>query len=118
MLNTLSQNPNLPPQRKNEIDEKRKKLQESIEATLYLHRENNTPINQVMSEINNDGDAIASDMIWNLSRPTGARESVKMQSQFMDCSDGILCSGGNNVFKYSIRGDVPVPGASTTFEIN
>ena len=92
VLSLASQNPNLPDRRKKEIEDKRETLKQSIDATLELQRERNAPLNQVVSQINQEGDAIRGD----LSQERLVQDSAEMQSesarrQFFDCSDNTLC---------------------------
>ena len=55
VLALASQNPNLPERRRKEIENKRDYLKQSIDATLELQRERNSPLNQVVSQINQEG---------------------------------------------------------------
>ncbi len=92
VLSLASQNPNLPPKRKVEIEDKRNSLKSSIETTLELQKEKNLPLNEVVAQINQDGDAIHND----LSRDRLKRDQLELDFQgvrnrLFDCSDGVLC---------------------------
>lgn len=94
VLTTLSQNPNLPPQRKQEITDKRKALKEQIEVTVELQHERSEPLNNVLSQINTEGrrlqsEAVAEDLT-NDANSTGNRRA---DVNFMDCSDAVMCAG-------------------------
>ena len=92
MLNILEQNPNLPQKRKKEISEKRKKLKDSIDATLKLQEVENTPLNTVISQITKEGRFYQGK---NTERTLGSEasriNSGRSQRQLFDCSDGVLC---------------------------
>lgn len=100
VLTTLSQNPNLPPQRKQELEQKRQALKEQVELTVELSKQRNEPINQVLSQINSEGkrlqsESVAEDLGNDAVLETNHRTSVNL----MDCADGVLCDvggGGSN----------------------
>jgi hypothetical protein len=92
VLAIASQNPNLPDRRRKEISDKRDYLKQSIDATLELQRERNSPLNQVVAQINQEGTAIRED----LSEERIVRDGVSLdtesaRSRFFDCADGIMC---------------------------
>ena len=96
VLTTLSQNPNLPIQRKQEIEEKRKALKEQIEMTIALQKERNEPINQVLSQIQEEGtrlesEAVADDLDLDSDNQNNHRNEVNLT----DCSDWVMCQKGN-----------------------
>jgi len=94
MLSTLAQNPNLPPNRKAEIEQKRKTLKESIEMTLSLQKERNVPLNQVLSQVNHDGARYQSEMVRDdLNLDASRRNNRHTESVFLDCADGVMCQG-------------------------
>ena len=94
MLSTLSQNPNLPPNRKQEIEQKRRLLKESLDTTLTLQRQKNTPLNTTVSLINETGARIHDGLVRDaLARDSDQEAAQRVQSQFMDCADGVLCGG-------------------------
>lgn len=98
VLTLAAQNPNLPDRRKKEIEDKRDTLKRSVEVTLELQRERNTPLNEVVSQINSEGEGIHLD----LSRERIVRDQTELEanttrSRFFDCADGIMCeqAGGS-----------------------
>lgn len=97
MLNIMEQNPNLPANRKSEIADKRKKLKDSIESTLQLQDAKNTPLNTVVSQITKEGrfyQGKATERTFD--NEANRINSERSQSEFFDCSDGILCDQGGN----------------------
>ncbi|MBT4791325.1 MAG: hypothetical protein HON90_07125 [Halobacteriovoraceae bacterium] len=95
ILNILEQNPNLPETRKQEIANKRKKLKDSIEATLQLQEAKNTPLNTVVSQINREGRIYQGQATErNFNNDSNRINSKRSQGQFFDCADGILCDQG------------------------
>lgn len=94
MLTTLAQNPNLPDNRRREIEQKRRALKDSIDATVSLQRQRNTPLGAALSQINERGSRLQERMVRDALSVDGAAESMKRtQSEFMDCSDGVMCDG-------------------------
>ncbi|MGE3756847.1 MAG: hypothetical protein AB7H97_03780 [Pseudobdellovibrionaceae bacterium] len=92
VLALASQNPNLPESRKKEIENKRDTLKQAVQTTLDLQRERNTPLNEVASQINQEGESIH----LGLSRERLVHDQTELESQsakshFFDCSDGVLC---------------------------
>ena len=97
MLNILEQNPNLPAPRKKEINEKRKKLKDSVDATLQLQEVQNTPLNAVISQITKEGRLYQGQSTERtLGNEANRINSKRSQRQLFDCSDGILCSSDPN----------------------
>ena len=92
LLTAVSQNPNLPDNRKVEVEQKRKALKDQIELTVTLNRQKDVPLNQVMSQVNAEGLQYQGEMT---RRRMGTDESQHMerrtQATIMDCADGILC---------------------------
>lgn len=92
VLTTLAQNPNLPPQRKQEIEEKRKALKEQIELTVQLQKQRSEPLNQVLSQIHNEGNRLQSQSIADdLSSDANTESNRSLDANFMDCSDSVMC---------------------------
>ena len=92
ILTTLSQNPNLPDNRKKEIENKRKALKEQVEMTVTLQRSRNEPLNQVLSQINEAGGTLESEAIGqDLSRDAAAARGDANAHELMNCSDGVMC---------------------------
>ena len=87
-------NPNLPPNRKQEIDEKRRQLKDSLEVSLTLSRQRNTPLSAALSKINEKGAGISDTLVQEaLSNDTDKEAEARMQATYLDCSDAILCGG-------------------------
>lgn len=92
ILLLAAQNPNLPDRRKKEIEDKRQTLKTSVEVTLDLQKERNAPINEVVAQINQEGESIHQDLSRNrIKQDRSDMESQSARSQFFDCSDGVLC---------------------------
>ncbi|HEX7676326.1 MAG TPA: hypothetical protein VF412_19280 [Bdellovibrio sp.] len=93
ILSVASQNPNLPDRRKKEIADKRQALKESIDATLDLQRERNSPLNKVVAQINEEGLTISRELSEEkLSRDDAEQSGRSIKSKLFDCSDGVLCN--------------------------
>ena len=92
ILAVVAQNPHLPPERQTELEEKRRRLKDSVDLTLELERERNAPLRQVLHEINTDGeryrDGYTSEL---LDEDQAARRWGLDHDTFFDCSDGIMC---------------------------
>ncbi len=92
ILTALAQNPNLPENRKQEIDRKRRALKDSIEVTVALQKQTNEPINQVVAQINDEGHRYLSEQVRDdLSNDSAVQRNVRVQSELMNCSDGFMC---------------------------
>lgn len=92
VLSVAGQNPNLPDSRRKQIEEKRAWLKQSVESTLELQQQRNTTLNQVVSQINQDGDAIHHDLSEErLRQEANQYQSDSVKNNFFDCSDGVLC---------------------------
>lgn len=92
VLQLAAQNPNLPERRKKEIEDKRDQLKNSVQSTIELQKEKNAPLNEVVSQINQEGDGLHVE----LSRERMTRDRVELdshaaQGRFFDCADGVLC---------------------------
>ena len=97
MLSTLAQNPNLPPNRKEEIEQKRKTLKDSVEMTLSLQKERNQPLNQVLSQVSRDGARYADEAVQDdLDHDASHRSRRQVESSLMNCDDGVMCAGRRN----------------------
>lgn len=92
ILTTLSQNPNLPDNRKKEIETKRRALKEQVDTTVTLQRTRSEPLNQVLSQINETGGTLESEAIGQgLSRDASAERGEANTHELMNCSDGVMC---------------------------
>lgn len=92
ILTTLAQNPNLPENRKQEIEAKRRALKDSIDVTVTLQRQKNDPINAVVAQINDEGYRHQSETLRDdLSQDAATQQNSKLQSDLMNCADGVFC---------------------------
>jgi hypothetical protein len=92
VLTTLSQNPNLPPQRKQELEQKRRALKEQIEVTLALQHQKNDPLNSVLSQVNETGSQLQNAAVGaTLQSDAGIDSNRRARMKLMDCTDGIMC---------------------------
>ena len=92
VLTTLAQNPNLPPHRKAEIEQKRKSLKDSIELTLKLQQEQNASLNRTLKQVHQEGELARHKYLENeLSSDSARLQDRETKHQLMDCADGILC---------------------------
>jgi hypothetical protein len=95
VLSLASQNPNLTLARRQEIEEKRVTLKQSVDATLELQAARNVPLNQVVSEINERGQAIHEELTeQRLERDQDEITHHSLESSLFDCADGVLCAKG------------------------
>ena len=96
VLTAASQNPNLPPNRKLEIDQKRTQLNEQIELTLRLRQEQSKPMGEVMQYIAQEGITAQDDAVrTTLTQESTARENHSHRQRMNDCADGIFCQSSN-----------------------
>ena len=92
VLTTLSQNPNLPAKRKQEIEDKRRALKEQIEMTVALQKQRSEPLNQVVSHIQEEGNRLQSEAVADgLDSDTNSQANHRNQANLLDCSDGVMC---------------------------
>lgn len=93
ILSVASQNPNLPEKRRYEIQDKRRQLKDSVEETLELQRERNAPINEVVSQINQQGSDFEN--LTTGERFSNEATELRLETakqQLLDCADGVMCS--------------------------
>lgn len=92
VLTAASQNPNLPPNRKQEIENKRTQLKDQIELTLKLKQEQTKPMGEVMQYIAEEG-LLAQDFAVKrtLTAESGSRNKATHSQRMNDCADGIFC---------------------------
>jgi hypothetical protein len=96
ILSTLSQNPNLPDNRRAEIEAKRKALKDQIELTVTLQNTRNRPLNEILSQINEEGQTLQSGSVRDdLLTDESSQKGRAIERTLMDCSDGSLCEGGH-----------------------
>jgi hypothetical protein len=95
VLTIATQNPNLPPDRKVELDGKRRNLKESIDLTLELQRQRSEPLREVLSDINSHGEQYRDRYSDRLMRDDeGAIRAKQAGRVFLDCGDGVMCGNG------------------------
>ncbi|MBM4253418.1 MAG: hypothetical protein FJ146_15725 [Deltaproteobacteria bacterium] len=95
VLTVATQNPNLPPGRKEELEAKRRSLKESIDLTLELQRQRNEPLREVLREIHEQGEGFRGEYTRQaLREDESAAGSSRARSTLTDCSDGVLCGKG------------------------
>lgn len=95
VLTTLAQNPNLPPARKQELEQKRNALKEQIELTVDLQKQRSDSINNVLSQINEEGSRLSSEAVASdLSNDADAETNHRTDINLMDCADGVMCAEG------------------------
>lgn len=95
VLTIAAQNPNLPPQRQAEVEEKRKRFKESVDLTLELERQRNEPLRTVLSEINGQGGRYRDRYTDDVMREDDSKvRSDRNRQTFMDCADGVMCPQG------------------------
>jgi hypothetical protein len=95
VLTIAAQNPNLPPERKTELDGKRRSLKESIDLTLELQRQRSEPLREVLSDINSQGANYRDRYSARLMRDDESAIRVKQTNRvFLDCGDGVMCGNG------------------------
>jgi hypothetical protein len=96
MLSVAGQNPNLPDRRRKELADKRETLKQSVDATLELQKERNAPLNQVVSQINQEGASIRNGLTADRIRQDQSNlESSTARSRYFDCADGVFCQEGH-----------------------
>ncbi|MGE0526412.1 MAG: hypothetical protein AB7G93_01205 [Bdellovibrionales bacterium] len=92
VLALAAQNPNLPERRKKEIEDKREALKNSVEATLELQKERNLPLNEVIAQINQEGEGLHLELSKErLMRDQVEQDAQSARSRLFDCADGVMC---------------------------
>lgn len=85
-------NPNLPENRKQEAERKRRALKDQVEMTFSLYRNRSEPLNQILQQINSEGENYQEDLSrQGFGVEKAERKSQRTKSQLMDCADGVLC---------------------------
>ena len=97
MLTTLSQNPNLPPNRKQEIEQKRQGLKDQVDLTLKLRQEQAKPVGEVMQYIAQEGLAAQDEATReNLVSQSSVEMKASHATRMNDCADGVFCDHAPN----------------------
>jgi hypothetical protein len=95
LLAVATQNPNLPPERKTEIEDKRRRLKDSVDLTLELQHQRNDPLRNVLREINDQGEQYRDRYSTQVMREDdSAIRSRQTRQIFIDCGDGVMCGNG------------------------
>jgi hypothetical protein len=94
VLTVASHNPNLPPNRKLEIENKRSALKDQVDLTLKLRQEQNKPMGEVMQYIAQEG-LVAQDQATHdtLTRESDSHSKDSHLRRMNDCADGVFCDG-------------------------
>jgi hypothetical protein len=94
VLPVAGQNPNLPPNRKQEIEAKRQGLKDQVDMTLRLRQEQARPMGEVMKYIAEEGLAAQDESTRQRLEGESAAYSARSHAQRMnDCADGVFCGG-------------------------
>ncbi len=92
ILNELALNPNLPESRKKELQDKRRAFKEAVEITVEMQKEQNAPVNQITSQINQEGQlAEASSTVRAMQIDQSKGDYRQLKNRFYDCSDRAVC---------------------------
>ena len=88
----LTSNPHLPTKRQDEAIRKTRVLKDQIEMTLALEKQNSEPLNQVLQQINKEGEKYQRIVVDEEMKVDRSSELTKrMDNLFFDCADGIGC---------------------------
>jgi hypothetical protein len=92
VLTVAGQNPNLPPNRRLEIESKRAALKDQVDLTLKLRQEQSKPVGEVMQYIAQEG-LIAQDEATreSLSQESTVQAKTSHAARMNDCADGVFC---------------------------
>lgn len=97
ILTELSNNPNLPQSRKRELNNKRRAFKDSVEVTLSLEKQQNDPLNHILSQINHEGRKFESMETDRFIQNSSKKATFKsLRNSFFDCADGVFCNKGVN----------------------
>ena len=92
VLTVAAQNPNLPPNRKAEIEQKRQALKDQVELTLRLRQEQAKPIGEAMQYITSEGLAAQDEATRaNIATQSGIESKNSHAARMNDCADGVFC---------------------------
>lgn len=92
VLTVAAQNPNLPPNRKSEIEQKRQALKDQVDMTLRLRQEQAKPVGEVMQYITAEGLAAQDEATRsNLAAQGSSDMKASHTARMNDCADGVFC---------------------------
>jgi len=96
VLTVAAQNPNLPPNRKAEIEQKRQALKDQVDVTLKLREEQAKPVGEAMQYIAAEGLAAQDEATRsNLATQSGMESKVSHTARMNDCADGVFCENSS-----------------------
>ncbi len=96
MLTRQSHDPHLPPKWKRKLKEKISKLETSVDRTIKSKKDENKPLNEVLSLINKEGSKYINEFSKKkLVNNADQINSDQIHKIFFDCSDDLMCDGGN-----------------------
>lgn len=88
----LAGNPHLPTKRKEEAIQKTMVLKDQIEMTLALEKQNSEPLNEVLHQINKEGEKYQRVVVEEeLTVDRKQEMSKRLDNMFFDCADRIGC---------------------------
>lgn len=88
----LAGNPHLPTKRKEEAIQKTMVLKDQIEMTLALEKQNSEPLNEVLHQINKEGEKYQRVVVEEeLTLDRKQEMSKRLDNLFFDCADRIGC---------------------------
>lgn len=88
----LAGNPHLPTKRKEEAIQKTMVLKDQIEMTLALEKQNSEPLNEVLHQINKEGEKYQRVVVdEELTVDRKQEMSKRLNNLFFDCADRIGC---------------------------
>ena len=92
ILTEIGQNPNLPENRRKEIQDKRRAFKDAVEVTVQLEKEQNQPINEITAQINQEGRS--SEVNASARAVEMERDEVDyrlLKGQYYDCGEKANC---------------------------
>lgn len=91
-LNLVSQNPNLPHERRQEVLDKKNSFKESIENIRFEQEQTNTPLNQIATEISKEGLRYQNNFVKREARAGKARRTnYRTNTLFYNCVTPAMC---------------------------
>jgi hypothetical protein len=91
-MTRVTQNVNLPDNRKTEAEQKRKALKEQIEMTMLLEGKKSEPLNTVLKQISEEGQRYENVARGHrINTNAAVRQGEATKARLKDCADDILC---------------------------
>lgn len=95
VLAVATQNPNLSPERRNELEAKRRQLKDSVDLSFELQRQRSSPLRDELVEVNRLGAQYRARYAEAaLGEDHNRRHARRTDERFLDCADGVLCKTG------------------------